>query len=79
MKEINDKEMEQAAGGFMYRDYPVAALELLGYTKHGWEDGTSCSMFDPVLKTSPSSCGSCNNAMVSSEDTKFIYCTKKMK
>lgn len=77
MKEIDEKELEQAAGGFMYRDYPVAALELLGYTKHNWDDPIDCPMYDPVIRVGEPHCGNCNNAMCSSEDTTFLYCTKK--
>ena len=57
MKEIDEKDLEQASGGFSYGDWPIAALELLGYTKHVDSDGATCDGYEAELRGAPQTYG----------------------
>ena len=77
MKEINEKDLEQAAGGFSYGDWPIAALELLGYTKHVDSDGATCDGYEAELRGAPQECTNCKHMVISSENTRILFCSKK--
>ena len=78
MKEIDDKELEQASGGFSYVDYPIAALELLGFTKHVRGDGGNCPGYEAELNGGTVDCTNCKHMMMSSENTSILFCMKKL-
>ncbi len=78
MKEINDKDLEKASGGYSYVDYPVEALELIGYTKHTGNDGANCPGYEAELRGGSVDCWNCKHMMLSSENTSILFCTKKL-
>lgn len=85
MTEINEKDLEQAAGGRSYTDKTPAELLGAGYTRHRPYDVENCPEY--VHEETPLWDGSTVSALHTCSDCKYalftpqfeIYCTKKIK
>ncbi len=75
VEEINEKDLEQAAGGVEYTLEDSKELAARGYSQHNILDGQSCSSYEPDREDRPLRCClTCAHSIVPALESKYAFC-----